>query len=346
MGESLPDIIWMAGGHSSSVNTVAYSQDGQLILSGANDSTVKLWRALDQKLTFTIDGVLGPNGVPGPAALSPDGTLIAVGAINELRLFRSADGGLSRILAGHAGTVNSVSFSGDGLMLASGSDDATIKLWGVSNGTLVRTIKGYSNYVGRVLLSPDGTTVASSGRDESGVGPEEIRLWRMVDGAYLRTVGIWTSPFGKGVPFSFSPDGSLLATPTGGWSIRFSQVSDGVFLPQIAHGDNAVLTDMAFSSDGTKVVVTATVPVDPITGYIHIFNVSDGSRLRLIVNDSPTSNAAWTSTFSPDGTVVLVGTGAYYSDNTFKKWRVSDGAPLSRPTGHQLPAISLALSPD
>src|SRR6267378_3999851 len=39
-----PGIVWASGGHSDSVNSVAYSPDGQLLVSGSSDRTIKLWR--------------------------------------------------------------------------------------------------------------------------------------------------------------------------------------------------------------------------------------------------------------------------------------------------------------
>src|SRR5262245_9688104 len=39
-----PNIIWAAGGHSDSVNSVVYSPDGQLIVSGSSDRTIKIWQ--------------------------------------------------------------------------------------------------------------------------------------------------------------------------------------------------------------------------------------------------------------------------------------------------------------
>src|ERR1700694_689244 len=39
-----PDIIWAKAGDSGSVNSVAYSPDGQLLVSGSSDRTIKLWR--------------------------------------------------------------------------------------------------------------------------------------------------------------------------------------------------------------------------------------------------------------------------------------------------------------
>jgi WD40 repeat protein len=313
---------------------------------------VKLWRAPDQKLLLTFDAVRSPEGVFHPPALSPDGSLVAAGATNEIRLFQTSDGNLSRVITGHVGTVNSVCFSADGTLLASGGADSTIKFWRVADSTLVRTIVAYSNSVDRVLLSPDGTTIASAGRHEPGPTVQEIRLWRLPDGAFVRIVE--AQSFGGPITFAFSPDGSLLATPIGcapnNWCIRLSRVSDGAFLPQIAHGDAAWMTDMAFSLDGSKIVVTVLAPGQVVGGYIHIFDVSDGSRLQLIRNDLPDwppSSPAQAATFSPDGTVVLIGTGAGTTgDNTFKKWQVSNGAPLPRPTGHQFPITSMALSPD
>src|SRR5438046_795583 len=87
-GGNSPEVVWLSGGHSASVTAVAYSQDGQLILTGANDNTVKLWRASDQGLLFTVEGVVRLDRAPCPPALSPDSALIAVGASHEIRLFR------------------------------------------------------------------------------------------------------------------------------------------------------------------------------------------------------------------------------------------------------------------
>ena len=74
-------------------------------------------------------------------------------------------------LEGHAGGVRSVSFSPDGITLASGSWDGTVRLWDVATHTTISTLEGHAEGVPSVSFSPDGATLASGSWDGT------VRLW-------------------------------------------------------------------------------------------------------------------------------------------------------------------------
>jgi hypothetical protein len=80
--------------------------------------------------------------------------------------------------------VYSVAFSPDGKLVASGSDDETVRLWDAATGALLQTLKGHSSRVYSVAFSPDGKLVASGSSDKT------VRLWDAATGAPLQTLNL------------------------------------------------------------------------------------------------------------------------------------------------------------
>jgi WD40 repeat protein len=66
-----------------------------------------------------------------------------------------------------------ISFSPDGKILASASDEAIVRLWDVNSGKEIQTLKGHTSRVNRVSFSPDGKTLASASDDST------IILWNL-----------------------------------------------------------------------------------------------------------------------------------------------------------------------
>lgn len=93
-------------------------------------------------------------------------------------------------LQGHTDSVDSVTFSPDGLHLASASSDCTVKLWSLARERELRTLQGHNSWITSVAFSPDGRLLAS------GSGDDTVKLWEVASGRQVQTLrGLSSSQF-------------------------------------------------------------------------------------------------------------------------------------------------------
>lgn len=204
-------VIGKLTGHRGSVNSVAFSRDGQWLAAAAGEPNlygeVRLWKVADGKLGQTLrghrDSLLS-------VAFSPDGTLLATGGYDQkIKLWRISDGREIRTLDGHNGPVFEVAFRPDGKVLASASGDRTVKLWDVASGARLDTLKEPLQELYTLAFSPDGRHVAAGGVDN------RIRLWRVSEEAREGTNPLRFSQFAHELPVlrvAFSADGRTLVS--------------------------------------------------------------------------------------------------------------------------------------
>jgi len=156
-------------GHTDAVEAVAISQDGRFVISGGQDTTLRLWNLSTGRCTHIFRG---HSGYVTAVALSRDGQFVVSASRDKtLRVWRIATGMCLRILRGHEAYVSSVAVTSDGHFAVSGSWDRTVRLWNLFTGECVRVFERHEGEVEAVALTTDGHWAVSGGRDTS------LRVW-------------------------------------------------------------------------------------------------------------------------------------------------------------------------
>jgi len=221
------------------LDAIAFSPDGRLLATASGDSrSVTLWDVASGETRATMTDHRGPIW---SVAFSPDGKTLAAASGKVPAVAHPADADqrgeiklwdLSRrvprphlSLAGHGYGIAAVAFSPDGMTLASGGFDRSVKLWNVATGHEWATLSDHEGWVAAVAFSPDGKTLATGSHDQT------VKLWDAVTGYELTTLRGHT---GNVYSVAFSPDGAMLASGSLDGSVRIWEANDVPGQPAVA----------------------------------------------------------------------------------------------------------------
>ena len=203
---------------------------------------------------------------------------------------------------GHETFVVSVAVSPDGKLVASGSDDQTLRIWNAADGKPLHTVRAADppvkgGWVGAVVFAPDGKTVVANtpGRGLQFYDPQTGKPavgrapWK--DGAY-------------GV--AFSPDGKFLAAASNDW-VRVYDAARGDQLHEFTFDRKQIgrAWRVAFSPDGRH-----------LAAALHRYGGREREGPLVRVWELATGNSVFTAwegghanavAFSPDGKFLAAG---------------------------------------
>ena len=219
----------------------------------------------------------------------------------------------------------SAAFSPDSSLLATGTNEGTVKLWNMATKSHIATFEEEANLVLSVSFSPDGSLLASA------ANAGNVNLWDVATKEKIATL--------EGVSPTFSPDGSLLAIeiphslflfdsdPPDAGTVKLWDVATKAHIATFQpHG--TLLTDISFSPDSSLLVF------ESWDSGVELWDVAKKEHI--------TTFEVLSASFSPDSSLLAIGT----LEGSVKLWDVATKKYIATLQGHIDVVTSVSFSPD
>ena len=227
--------------HDDSINSIAFSPDGQLLASGSEDFTVKVWSVPTKQIVETLEHVVdGFVEVVTGVNFSPDGGQLATAGPN-VKLWDVSTWTVVKTIQ-PADWVVTTTFSPNGQRLVTGDESGNVEIWDTQSGQSVETLEVSGN---SVQFSADTRTLAIAGED--GLKLWALPNWQSSPESYF--IGTLTESYEEIGAIAFTPDGKMLASADGDLIDLWGKDS-GVHITELENG--TWINAIAFSPDGAS----------------------------------------------------------------------------------------------
>ncbi|KAI1785780.1 WD40-repeat-containing domain protein, partial [Ganoderma leucocontextum] len=326
--------ISQSAGHDARIHALVVSPDSMWAASGSEDSTIIVWR--------TINGTIEQQWVAHSyksiqsLAFSPSSRYLVSGGGKTTAIWDlTQDARKVAILDGHTEAVTSCAWSPNGALIASGSQDASVRLWDAHTfQPLSRLYSGHTRLRDVTLaFSSDGRWLASGSTFGINYG-----IWNLGSGPKLHKVILTQLPnsdtpstTADGMALAFDPGSVHLAMATSGRAgVEIWDVLEGK--RRVSFGRENATNDISFSRDG-RLVLTASSD-----GTVKIWAADTGAELFSLGGHT---GAVRKVCFSPCGEYIASAS----RDQTVRLWRTS-GSCVATFSEHEDAVTHVAFSPD
>ena len=200
--------------HDRPVLTCRFDHEGDFLFGGAQDNNFHRWGLFMASPAH----VAGHKSWLGTLVILPGVTKQVVTGGHEGRLIwwnaSTSSPEPTRTVDAHKGYLRALSVSPDGQFIATGGNDAFVRVWSSADGTLVKELAGHPRHVYNVAFDPSGKFLLSG--DLMGVIKQwEVGTWNMTRELDAKVLSKYDTGFKADVggirSLDFSPDAKLLA---------------------------------------------------------------------------------------------------------------------------------------
>ena len=241
VGSEYPEIVFLdaitgvqtgvLSEHTDWVRSLAFSNDGTLLVSGSDDKTVKLW---DVQTGGVVKTFYGHSSSVSSVSVSPDLATVVSGSWDgTILLWHLLTGELHSVASHHDRKVTTINFSPtDPRTVISASESGDVRQWKVDG---VQDGPSYGGF--DAAYSPDGASFVSSAATirSSETGAEILKLPTPDPTLIFQLC-------------RFSPDGCFIACATGNNVFVWDISSPNPHLIENFVGHSKDITSLAFSS--------------------------------------------------------------------------------------------------
>ncbi|KAG1672374.1 hypothetical protein FOA52_010992 [Chlamydomonas sp. UWO 241] len=293
-------------GHNGNVSAITFTPNGKTLVSGSGDNTVKLW---------SMESLLRAGSVTAQEPTPPPGDRpaiqVAKGKLVKLFLMQKNGGATAgvqpeKVFSSYQGDVNSISVDPHGGLLATGSCDKKVLIWGLQTRQLLGTLNVFQGDVLAVCFSPDGKHLATGSLDDT------VRMWNVQD-AIDETRETKSMHRGNVMSVMFSSDGSSIVSGSKDNSIKLWDRKSGHCKLTLTGHKHRVLS-VALSPDGALIASGSS------DRTVRVWDAITGAQLfKFVGHNDYVKSVAW----NVDGRGVVSAS----KDNTLMVWDVSEARP-------------------
>ena len=252
-------------GHKSGVYAVKFSIDGNHVLSGSQDKTVKLWNPSKGLLIKSYEVHTQP--VLDIAISQDNAKFASVGLDKYVFLIDSIKGSTLRRFYGHQDRVNAVSFNPQETVLVSGSYDCSVRIWDLKSQSLepIQILKEAKDSITKVHVLDDKIIAACV---DGSVRKYDLRMGTMITDYFDFTIN----------SLDISPDEKFMLVSGLDNSIKLfeNENSEIVKVFKGLHTSQNYTLTVKYSLDLTNVITSSE------NGDIAIYDILDSNKNRVL----------------------------------------------------------------